>query len=273
VSASPSCVQACAKLAGAACPNDPADSTSCLRSCQHNIDSIPSQCGGALQSLLDCENGIGTAQCGSNGQSSFTGCDNTNQTYVQCIQANTGGGGSSGSGGGGGGTADDSLCGAVCQKLLGAKCPSSNATQASCTSSCDQQTSLIPSECDQAWAAFLTCAADTGQAACASDGSADITGCDNEQNAVKDCVNGGSSTTGGACGGIVTDPTCASCFNTNCCSSGTACAADQSCTSTIDCLQNCQDNSCADNCVSQYNSQSFQAMVQCMSDQCPTECQ
>lgn len=80
-----------------------------------------------------------------------------------------------------------------------------------------------------------------------------------------------------ACGGMSWIPeTCQTCYETWCCATGTACAANENCVSLLGCIFECptNDNSCYQSCYATYPSggSDFEAMQSCMATHCTDLC-
>jgi len=86
-----------------------------------------------------------------------------------------------------------------------------------------------------------------------------------------------SSATGiGACDASNNCGACGNCALAGQCQSAmSACQADQNCLALLNCLQNCTDQTCANNCATQFpaGQQGYGAMVSCIVCQsCPVSC-
>ncbi|MCA9592408.1 MAG: hypothetical protein KC776_03830 [Myxococcales bacterium] len=110
-----------------------------------------------------------------------------------------GGTGATGAVGGSGGGVNPTDCTTLCQKQAAANCP--NDDLSTCESDCNNPQGL-PANCASAWATAIACAASTGTASCDTDGTAKISGCDAEGQAVLACVQGGTGGSGGGTGGV-----------------------------------------------------------------------
>jgi len=66
--------------------------------------------------------------------------------------------------------------------------------------------------------------------------------------------------------------TCETCQSTYCASQASACSAEKACTDTLDCIQACADDTCANNCVTTYGSSKFMPWYNCLYDNCQDSC-
>ncbi len=79
------------------------------------------------------------------------------------------------------------------------------------------------------------------------------------------------------CGGMLWIPdTCQTCYETSCCATGTACAANNNCVSLLNCLLECpiDDDSCIESCFITFSDgeSDFEAMRSCMEISCTDFC-
>jgi hypothetical protein len=85
-----------------------------------------------------------------------------------------------------------------------------------------------------------------------------------------------SSSGGGTCDASGDCQTCGDCAIAGACAPEmNACNVDQDCVALLDCLSTCQDQTCANDCASQYpgGQQAYMAMVTCVLCQaCPVSC-
>ena len=88
--------------------------------------------------------------------------------------------------------------------------------------------------------------------------------------------SGGSSAggTGGVAGATGTDP-CEACIDQNCSAELSACDANAECTAMQDCYSKCADDTCYQNCYNAHPSAQAldDAITNCMSSKCTTQCQ
>lgn len=85
-----------------------------------------------------------------------------------------------------------------------------------------------------------------------------------------------STTGGGTCDSSANCGTCGNCALVGACQSAmNACQSNQNCTALLGCLQGCMDQTCANNCATQYpgGQQLYMAMIKCVvCQECPTSC-
>lgn len=208
-----------------------------------------------------------------------------------CVDPTPGGGGAGGGGGVGGGVGGGgNLCGAACTKMAAASCPN----QGSCVSECETARSNVGS-CGSQFDAYVACATTNGTPGCDANGDPELnagTACDSQESALLGCVQGsGGAPGGGGFGGGGTGgfggggfggggsggtggSDCTNCMQTQCGSQLSACQANSSCMSIIQCAANCTDQTCLDSCVSSYPSgaSAFNAFYGCISEMCYIEC-
>jgi hypothetical protein len=80
---------------------------------------------------------------------------------------------------------------------------------------------------------------------------------------------------GGACGGLEsTDVTCNACLQTSCCTQGIACGNDAACLTLNDCVANCVDDACAQQCVAANSTgvTDYDALTSCATSSCGGPC-
>jgi hypothetical protein len=112
-----------------------------------------------------------------------------------------GGGGStgamtSGNGAGGGGSGS---CTGYCAKESAAACELEDPE--TCMADCATSKASVPPQCTASYDTLLACAAGPGTVACDVEGTAQISGCDPEFQAMIACVNGSSTTSTSSGGG------------------------------------------------------------------------
>ncbi|HEX3772720.1 MAG TPA: hypothetical protein VHV30_17695 [Polyangiaceae bacterium] len=80
---------------------------------------------------------------------------------------------------------------------------------------------------------------------------------------------------GGTCGGLQSsDPTCETCLQTSCCDEGTTCGNDATCVTLFNCVAQCADDACAQDCeaANPAGMTDFEAVETCGTTSCQTQC-
>jgi hypothetical protein len=166
-------------------------------------------------------------------------------------------GGSPGTGGGGTGDACDACMNSACASQWAA-CDSNAACTAllNCLEQCQDETCYEGCYTNNQAGAPLLDAVDM----CI------------EQQCGQQCGGGGGAG-GGAGGGGSGDP-CESCIMTSCAAQENACYSDPACGALLDCLGNCQDQTCDDQCFSQHQAGApkLDALDACIEQSCAAQC-
>lgn len=186
-------------------------------------------------------------------------------TSVDDDETKDGGSSKSSSGSSGG-----SICEQLCEKGASASC----AKQSTCVADCETELKQIPAGCKEQADAANECAIGRGTGwKCSSKGRPQVSGgCDDEAQALVDCVlNGGAGGGGGgngSCGTLTSgSQTCDACVQQKCCSIQKACSDDAECVAILDCFNDCNDDACFTQCEQDHPSgvAKEQALYGCIS--------
>lgn len=125
-------------------------------------------CSDEWESALSCVVGEGTIACDPTGGVSVNGCAAEQGAANTCFAV-----------------AGEDACKGYCQKYVALSCVALD--QATCESQCDQAMGMF---CTTDMLLLYACAAKRGVFSCNAENEAQVTGCEPEQAALQECVDG-----------------------------------------------------------------------------------